>query len=224
MEFNELQVTNVSDERRWYMTVDQVAKGYGVARTTVMTHLKDHEDELRNGIEISSVGITDTIGRQQMRTIVYRDGVIKLGYFIRSERAKLFRQWATDMVGAYLDSRNQDFFTALNSMEGRLQKQMDNRFDSIQHACSIMRAEIDELRAIVELVISDSDAETIHRLIQQIKAAQEIDGRAIVGHIRKMLNVGSIYDPPSTKKVINLLKNMLGEGLQLLPSAMMLQQ
>jgi hypothetical protein len=93
--------------------------------------------------------------------------------------------------------------------------EMDRRFNNIEDVCRGIRDEVDELRATVQIFINDTDATTIRELIKRIKATKEIDGRAIVGHVRKMLNVGSIYDTPDTKKVINILKNMIGEGLQL---------
>src|SRR5580692_9725043 len=97
---NELEnkVVFTGDSRRWYMTVEDVALGYGVRRQTIMTHLQDHADELRDGIEKDAVGITDTIGRRQQKTVLYRDGVIKMGFFVRSPQAKEFRQWATNLV------------------------------------------------------------------------------------------------------------------------------
>ena len=76
--FNGLQVevTETRDHKQWYMTVEQVATGYGVARTTIMNHLRDHANELREGIERDGVRITDTIGRRQTATILYRDGAV----------------------------------------------------------------------------------------------------------------------------------------------------
>ncbi len=64
----ELTVQETQDSRQWYMTVEEVAKGYGVVRSTIMTHLKDHADELRDGIE-RGVGIANTPGGRQLGEI-----------------------------------------------------------------------------------------------------------------------------------------------------------
>lgn len=73
-----VNVHETHDARQWYMTIEEVAKGYGVAESTIKTHLRDHADEIRSGIERGEVGITDSIGRRQMSVALYREGVIKL--------------------------------------------------------------------------------------------------------------------------------------------------
>jgi predicted transcriptional regulator len=69
MEFKDLVVTNTSDAHRWYMTIEQVAKGYGVAENTISTHLKEHEEEIRMGIEKDRIGITDSIVGHVRKTL-----------------------------------------------------------------------------------------------------------------------------------------------------------
>lgn len=101
-----LEASPTGDDRQWFLTIDQVAEGYGVARNTIFTHLKEHADEIRDGIE-KGVGITDTPGGTQKKTVLYREGVIKLGFFVRSERAKQFRQAATDLIVQLLDARHE---------------------------------------------------------------------------------------------------------------------
>jgi hypothetical protein len=81
--------------------------------------------------------------------------------------------------------------------------------------CRGLRDEVDELRATLNLLISDDDAKVIRDLIRRIKDVHKCDGRKVVGMVRATLNVGSIYETPDTRKVINVLRNILGEGLQL---------
>lgn len=95
-----------------------------------------------------------------------------------------------------------------------LQPIMD-RLNSIENVCRGFRDEIDELRATLNLLISEDDEKTIRHLIRRIKDKNNCDGRTIVGKVRATLNVGSIYETPDTRKVINTLKNLLGEGLSL---------
>jgi prophage antirepressor-like protein len=208
-EGNEVVVHPTGDTKQWFMTVEEVAAAYTVNRVTIMRHLNEHADELREGIE-KGVQIMNTLGGQQQLTILYREGVIKLGFFIRSPKAVAFRQFATNLIISVLDATN----TSMEKFLARFD-QMDERFDKIEDVCRGLRDEVDELRATVQIFINDTDATTIRELIKRIKIAKEIDGRAIVGHVRKMLNVGSIYETPDTKKVINILKNMIGQGLQL---------
>lgn len=98
-----LTILQMEDPKKlWGMTVDEVAKGYGISPRTVQTHLTRHPDEIREGYE-RGTSICITPGGAQEKTVVYRDGVIKLGFFIRSDKAKLFRQWATDLLSAAMD-------------------------------------------------------------------------------------------------------------------------
>jgi prophage antirepressor-like protein len=124
LEFNgqALSVTPTEDHRQWYMTVDEVAQGYGVGRNTIMMHLKNHADELRDGIE-KGVNIVDTPGGPQEKTVLFRDGVIKLGFFIRSDNAAAFRQWATDVITGHLDDRGIGL--------GRFAQMIESRFEAI---------------------------------------------------------------------------------------------
>jgi hypothetical protein len=93
----DLPIAIVDGERQWSMTVEDVARGYGVDRTAIVKILTRHADEIRDGIE-RGVTICHTPGGTQKKTVIYREGVIKLGFFVRSERAKEFRQAATDYL------------------------------------------------------------------------------------------------------------------------------
>lgn len=205
----EIIVHETNDSKQWYMTVEEVAKGYGVADVTIRRHLQEHSDELREGVEkavvqnmnTSSNGVTQ---RREM-TVIYREGVIKLGFFIRSKQASVFRQWATNLVIAVLDQTNTSmtqFFDGLNQ-----------RMDNIENVCRGMRTEIDELKEMVQIAFTDKEAEEIRSLINRVKVETKLDGRTIVGHIRKTLQTSYIYGGPETKKIINTLRNMLGEGV-----------
>jgi len=202
---------NFNGLEQWYMTVEEVAKGYGVAKSTIMTHLSDHSDEIREGVERGGVGITDSIGRHQIGVVIYREGVIKLGFFIRkSERAAMFRQWATDLIMEVMDQKN----ITLNDVFTRLDK-IENVCQGLDGVCRGLRDEVDELRDTLAVLMSDNDAKIIRGLIAEVKATTGMDGRAIVGGVRAALNVGSVYDAPHPRQVINALRNMIGKGIKL---------
>ena len=79
------------------MPTADVAEGYGVNEATLRTHKRDHADELVDG-KHWVVGITNTLGGPQQATLWTKRGVVRLGFFIRSERAKRFRDAAEDLV------------------------------------------------------------------------------------------------------------------------------
>ena len=81
------------------MTTAEVAKGFGVNAATLRGHKHEHRDELIEGKHfITSVGKTNAFGNQSIAIFWTKRGIVRLGFFIKSERAKLFRDWAEDLV------------------------------------------------------------------------------------------------------------------------------
>ncbi|WP_293910208.1 hypothetical protein [Deinococcus sp.] len=93
------QVVNFmpSTEHEYLMTTEQVALGYGVSAENVRKHKETKAGELVEGRHWV-VSITHTLGGQQQATVWTKRGVVRLGFFIRSQRAKLFRDIAEDLV------------------------------------------------------------------------------------------------------------------------------
>lgn len=95
-------------EHEFLMTTNEVAKGYGVSGGTVRKHKLEHREELIEGKHFITVenikmnGATfsnsDTKSATYKQTLWTKRGIVRLGFFIKSERAKLFRDWAEDLV------------------------------------------------------------------------------------------------------------------------------
>lgn len=205
------KIVPTGDSKQWYMTVEDVAQGYGVDRTAVMQHLNRHADELRDGIE-KGVTNSDTLGGPQQKTVLYREGVIKLGFFIRSPQAKAFRQWATNLVIQHMDERGmsmQDLFVQMREQFVR----MDERFDRLDRIIDRQQDEIDELRAIIEGTMSEDQEKKLQALIREVSVAKGMDGRAVLGHLRKTLGCHTPYEKTTLPRAMNLLNNLLGRGL-----------
>lgn len=92
------------------MPTKDVALGYGVSAGTIrMTQLR-HADELIEGKHfIKGVTFCDTptkgvakrntfSGIQPQAVYWTKSGVVRLGFFIKSERAKMFRDWAEGVI------------------------------------------------------------------------------------------------------------------------------
>lgn len=213
----DLEIIPATNGKEWAMTIEEVAKGYGTSRENIMMALKRHKDEIRDGTE-RGVTVCYTPGGPQEKTVLYKQGVIKLGFFIRSEQAKVFRQWATNLVVDHMERTNTDLadvMSALSRFEGRF-SDIDSQFMEIKQVCVGLRDEVDEIKAVLNMFISESEEATIRKLVNQVKEKTGMDGRKIVGEVRKALSVASIYDPPHVRLVVNALKNMLGTGLVLL--------
>ncbi len=76
-----------------------------------------------------------------------------------------------------------------------------------------IRGEMDELRELVHITLSDQDEKEIRALIQEVKAALGMDGRAIVGHVRATLGTSGVYNSMNLSQVKNVLRNLLGRGV-----------
>ncbi len=97
--FGDLEVMVIREsEHEWLMSMSDVATGYGVARNTIQSTKSSHADELIEGVHfVLRVGISDT---KDSREMIYwtKAGIVRLGFFIKSDRAKKFRAWAEQVV------------------------------------------------------------------------------------------------------------------------------
>lgn len=74
-----------------------VAKGYGCSSASIRNHLKNHSKELKEGKHWIKKDV-QTKGGVQSITHWTKKGIVRLGFFIKSERAKKFRDWAEDYI------------------------------------------------------------------------------------------------------------------------------
>ena len=207
----QLEVKETHDAKQWYLTVEEVAAGYEVNKSTIMMHLLNHANELREGIEIDRVNNIDSIGRNRQKPVIYREGVIKLGFFIRSKKAAAFRQWATNLIVEHLDKTGQNMQSLLSNLESRL----TFRLDTIDNVCRGFRDEIDELKETLNIFFTDDETVQIRKAIKELKDTRGLDGRAVIGHIKKTLDINSVYGSNNGYKILNVIKNMLGGGIHL---------
>lgn len=86
----------------YLMTTEQVAVGYDVTPDNIRKHKETKSDELVEG-KHWVVSNTHTLGGSQLATLWTKRGIVRLGFFIRSKRARLFRDLAEDLVIEKLD-------------------------------------------------------------------------------------------------------------------------
>lgn len=81
-------------------TTEQVALGYGVSAENIRSHKLTKSDELVEGKHWLAVGNTNARPGHgaQAQTLWTKRGIVRLGFFIRSKRARLFRDMAEDLV------------------------------------------------------------------------------------------------------------------------------
>lgn len=86
-----------NSDHEFLMDGSTVALGYGVSESTIREHKKSNIDEFEHGKHfVSGVRITDSDPHNKVYWT--KRGIVRLGFFIRSERAKLFRDWAEDLI------------------------------------------------------------------------------------------------------------------------------
>lgn len=86
-------------DHEFLLPTKDVALGYGVTPYTIRLHKKRHSEELIEGKHfLSSVTISNGAKGSTRGTMWTKRGIVRLGFFIKSERAKLFRDWAEDLI------------------------------------------------------------------------------------------------------------------------------
>jgi len=86
-------------QHEYLMTTKEVATGYGVTKYSVFKTLDRHVDELIEGKHfVKGVYVLSTPTIQPNSILWIKKGIVRLGFFIRSERAKLFRDWAEELI------------------------------------------------------------------------------------------------------------------------------
>lgn len=87
------------------MSTSDVAKGYGVSDGNIRNQLHRNQLEFKKGkhydtaVCFSNSGI-DAVHNKVLWT---KRGIVRLGFFIKSERARLFRDWAEELVLSKLE-------------------------------------------------------------------------------------------------------------------------
>ena len=83
----------------WTMPTKDVAAGYGVSEDVIRKHKERHEDELIEGKHWLPSVTKSHAGNMQIKSTIWtKRGVMRLGFFIKSEPAKKFRDWAEEFI------------------------------------------------------------------------------------------------------------------------------
>lgn len=102
-----LTVTVLPDSTHEFLIpTKDVASGYGVSPKTVYYHQSNNPDDFIEGKHfVKGSCITSTLSKNAQPHQVYytKRGVVRLGFFIKSPQAKLFRDWAEDLIIHHMD-------------------------------------------------------------------------------------------------------------------------
>jgi len=87
----------VDETHQFLLPTKEVALGYGVNSSTVRSHKNNNKDEFIENKHFTSVQIMDG-GIPRRQTLWTKRGLVRLGFFIKSQRAKKFRDWCEDLI------------------------------------------------------------------------------------------------------------------------------
>lgn len=118
-----------SEQYEFLMTTKEVSHGYGTTEYAIRMSKARHDDELKEGKHYV-VGVTKCYGGNIPHNAVLwtKAGIVRLGFFIKSERAKLFRDWAENLIIKL--SEQPDLFGAPAPVNRLPKKRKHNRLTS----------------------------------------------------------------------------------------------
>ncbi len=100
------------EQYEYLMTTKEVAKGYGTSMYVIRMALARHADELISnkhfikGCDILLPPNAKGVQIQPHQVFWTKRGIVRLGFFIKSQRAKLFRDWAEELIIKVDEQRN----------------------------------------------------------------------------------------------------------------------
>ncbi len=88
------------EQYEYLMTTKEVAKGYGISEYTLRRHKMEHPLELIEGKHfVIAVQILNGDKAIPHNAILWtKRGIVRLGFFIKSKQAILFRDWAEELI------------------------------------------------------------------------------------------------------------------------------
>jgi hypothetical protein len=97
----EIIPVRVDEQHEYVLETALVAKGYGVSPEVIRSHKRNNAAELIKGkhwISVENLNADTRAGHAKKTTVWTKRGIITLGFFIKSERAKKFRELAADLI------------------------------------------------------------------------------------------------------------------------------
>lgn len=84
-------------KHEWLLSSKDVAEGYGLSDSSLRSAKSRYSDELLEGTHWV-VANSNTLGGTQKTTYWTKEGVVMLGFFIKTPIAKEFRRWASNYI------------------------------------------------------------------------------------------------------------------------------
>lgn len=133
----------------YLLTTKEVAFGYGISEYTLRRHKMEQSTELLEGrhfvtaVQILNGEMQGALKIPHNTTLWTKAGIIRLGFFIRSERAKLFRDWAENLVLEAVANRFPDVNKTIAPNKRKHNRLTPDRMlDIMNDVCQIENSEL----------------------------------------------------------------------------------
>ena len=110
---DDLTVTVIpSSNHEFLMPTKDVAKGYGVSEGNIRNQLHRNKHEFQQGRHFDTAVCFSNTDVQTPHNKIFwtKRGIVRLGFFIKSDRARMFRDWAEELVLSKTKPRQQTLF------------------------------------------------------------------------------------------------------------------
>ncbi len=172
------------EAHEWLLETALVAEGYGVTPDNIRKHKNNKPDELIEGKHFERV--TNGYGVSELHWT--KKGVVRLGFFIKSERAKQFRDWAEDLiVNKKPQTKEALWLDAMQSLSAEVETQ---------------RLQLDQAKHIIEKQAPK---------VELVDRAMETDSLVDIGQAAKLLSLpfgrNTLYNKLKEKGIFFKNKN-----------------
>lgn len=147
------------EQYEYLMTTKEVARGYGVTQYAILKNKFSLQSELVEGkhyVTAITIGNSSTMKVPHNAILWTKRGIVRLGFAMRSARAKLFRDWAEDLVierlntqpaiPAVIDPVDKLMELALESNELSVRKQLYQNYLELRNYTESLKKEVAEYK------------------------------------------------------------------------------
>ena len=107
---DELEVIIIPNPyHEFLMSTKEVAASYGVSDGNIRNQMFRNQEDFKEGRHfVKGVCISNTLDSNAQPHQVFwtKRGIVRLGFFIKSERARMIRDWAEDLILEQLEGGN----------------------------------------------------------------------------------------------------------------------
>lgn len=99
IQFQDINLEVIPDKsHEWLLDTAMVADGYGITESALHKQRVRNAEDLVEGKHWVGQNVQIANGGQKPKIFWTKKGVIRLGFFVKSEKAKQFRDWAEDLI------------------------------------------------------------------------------------------------------------------------------